>query len=67
MTLKDKLNDRDILWLDYLAKGYQSNEIAEKLSVSRVTVDDSIARLLLKMGARNRIQAVAMATKKRLI
>jgi PAS domain S-box-containing protein len=55
------LSDRELEVLDLVAQGLTNCEIAERLSLSRRTVDHHISHILAKLGAPNRAAAVVMA------
>jgi LuxR family quorum sensing-dependent transcriptional regulator len=57
--------ERDVL--ERVAMGATSPEIAEMLNLSERTVEWYVAQILKKLGARNRIQAVVLAVKDKLI
>lgn len=43
-----------------MAAGYTSSEMGEKLFISRKTADNHRARILVELGARNRVEAIFM-------
>ncbi|GAA4966400.1 response regulator [Actinoplanes utahensis] len=51
--------ERDVLLL--VAQGLSNTEISERLHISLATTKTHVARLLAKLGARNRIQLVIVA------
>lgn len=64
---KWQLSDREVEVLEMLALGRSSAEIAEELVLSLHTVRNHIQRILRKLGAHNRLEAVARAKQAGLI
>jgi NarL family two-component system response regulator LiaR len=53
--------------LNYLSKGLTNPEIAQELSVSRSTVKAHVSKILSKLGASNRAEAIATALEHNLV
>lgn len=56
---EDELSDRECAILIHLARGATNQEIAAHLFISEKTVRNALTRLFWKLGARNRLEAVA--------
>lgn len=57
------LTEREKEILAYLAEGFRNDAIAEKLFISRHTVQTHIRNILVKLGVRSKLEAVAFAAK----
>ena len=62
-----RLTDRELTVLRAMARGASNAEIASELFVSIATVKTHVARILAKLGVRDRVQAVVFAYESRLV
>lgn len=61
--IPDPLTDRETEVLRLLSKGFDNQQIAEKLFVAEVTVRTHVSRILRKLQLANRVQATLYALK----
>ncbi len=61
----EDLTEREAQVLDLLSAGLSNPEIAERLYLSRKTVEHHVSRVLMKLGVRNRAEAVSYMARSR--
>jgi DNA-binding NarL/FixJ family response regulator len=55
------LTEREVDVIRLMAKGQSNNEIAASLYLGEATIKTHVGRILAKLGARDRVQAVVAA------
>ncbi|MFC1965835.1 response regulator transcription factor [Chloroflexota bacterium] len=66
-TLVEQLTPRELQVLTYAARGYANKRIALELGISENTVKNFFAKVLVKLNANDRTEAVVIAIKHGLI
>ncbi len=61
------LSRREIHVLEYIKEGFKNPEIGTALKLSTKTVENHVRNILLKLGVKNRTQAVVQALRKSII
>jgi DNA-binding NarL/FixJ family response regulator len=64
---REKLSEREMEVLKRIAEGDRNRDIAEQLAISEQTVKAHVVRIMDKLEARDRTQAVAIAIRRGLI
>jgi DNA-binding NarL/FixJ family response regulator len=67
VTVTTRLGARETAVMRLVAQGYDTTEIAERLSFSESTIKGVLAKLMTRLDARNRCHAVAIVVKEGLI
>jgi DNA-binding NarL/FixJ family response regulator len=60
-----ELSERERQIATLLVEGFTNKEIAVQLFLSTETIKSHVARILRKLGARNRVQAAVLLTRNR--
>lgn len=66
-VFEKEITERDIKILEGLAQGMNDREIAEVIGFSYQTVNASFTKIMLKLGAVNKYNALYLAVKRKLI
>ncbi len=66
-TPEDPLTPRELEIVKLIAEGHTSDEIAEQLFISKKTVDRHRAKVLEKLGMRNRVELTRYAIRRGLV
>ncbi len=63
----ERLTERELEILRWVANGYQDKEIARELNIAEGTVKKHLTDIFQKLGVRNRAQAIAVAYERGLL
>ena len=66
-TIMEKLTERERIILNLLTQGYDNNQIAKKIFISRHTVKAHMSSIIKKLNAKNRTNAVYIAAINKLV
>ena len=66
-AVDDAISEREVAVLRLIAQGHRNREIAEKLNIAEDTAKAHIKRIMEKLGARDRTQAVSIAVQRGII
>ncbi len=60
-SLRANLTPRELQVLQHIGRGFRNSEVARAMGIAPKTVEAHLERILRKLGARNRTQAVIHA------
>jgi len=63
----EEFTTRELLILEYMAKGHSNTRIAMELFMSKHTIKFIVANILKKLNAANRTNAIYIAAKKNIL
>ena len=67
LTLAEPFTDREAEVLELMTEAMSNAEIAPRLFIGEATVKTHVSRILQKLGARDRVQAVVLTLRHRLV